>query len=82
MHKFFSWIFNLLKEKIGKTYDALVEDVTDDGTYFIARSYMDIPNEDGVIFIKNTPNNNIIIGEWTKCKITDILNYDLIGVVK
>jgi hypothetical protein len=43
---------------------------------------MDIPNEDGVIFIKNTPNNNVIIGEWTKCKIIDVSNYDLVGEIK
>jgi ribosomal protein S12 methylthiotransferase len=72
----------LLKEKIGNSYDVLVEDVTDDGAYFIARSYMDIPNEDGVIFIHNEPNNNVIIGEWYNCKIVDILDYDLIGVIK
>lgn len=43
-----------LEEKIGNTYEVLVDKVTDDKKYLIARSYMEIPDEDGVIFIKRT----------------------------
>ncbi len=71
-----------LEEKIGNIYEVLIDDITNDGKFYIGRSYMDIPNEDGVIFIKNTPNNNVIIGEWTKCKIIDVSNYDLVGEIK
>ena len=49
-----------LEEKIGNIYEAIVDGITEDGKFIIARSYMDIPNEDGVIFIKN--NNNIQVG--------------------
>ena len=38
---------------------------------------MDIPNEDGVVFVKNT--KQIPEGTWVKCEITDIKDYDLIG---
>ena len=38
---------------------------------------MDIPNEDGVIFIKN--NNNIQVGDFINCKITGVTDYDLKG---
>ena len=38
---------------------------------------MDIPDEDGVIFIKN--NGKINVGDFIECEITDVKNYDLIG---
>lgn len=66
-----------LEEKIGNIYEALIEGKTEDGEYYIGRSYMDIPDEDGVIFIKS--KENIEIGNWINCKITDVAQYDLIG---
>ena len=42
-----------LEEKIGNEYEAIVDEITENGEYIIARSYMDIPNEDGVIYIRN-----------------------------
>ena len=67
-----------LKEKIGKTYKALVDSI--EGKYIVARSYMDIPDEDGVIFIEN--NGNINEGDFIECEIIDVKNYDLIGKLK
>ena len=66
-----------LEEKIGNIYEAIVDGITEDGKFIIARSYMDIPNEDGVIFIKN--NNNIQVGDFINCKITGVTDYDLKG---
>lgn len=64
-----------LEEKIGNTYEAIVDDITEDGKVIIARSYMDIPNEDGVIFIPN--NKKTQIGDFINCKITGVTDYDL-----
>ena len=50
---------------------------TIDNEYIIARSYMDIPDEDGVIYIKN--DNKTKIGDFIKCEITDTIEYDLVG---
>ena len=69
-----------LEQKIGNTYTALVDSLSSDGKYIIARSYMDIPDEDGVIFIKN--NGKIKPGEFIKCEITGVKNYDLIGEIE
>ena len=66
-----------LEEKIGNTYNSLVEGISSDGKYYIARSYMDIPDEDGVIFIKNT--KKIKVGSFVDCKITGVREYDLIA---
>lgn len=66
-----------LKALIGKTYKVLIENITFDKKYYIGRTYMDIPEEDGVILIKNTKEN--MLGSFKKCKVTDISQYDLIG---
>ena len=44
---------DMLESKIGKEYDFLVENTTEDGEYYIGRTYMDVPSEDGVVYVKN-----------------------------
>ncbi len=66
-----------LEKTLGNEYEVLIETKTFDDKYYIGRTYMDIPNEDGVVFVKNT--KQIPEGTWTKCIITDIKDYDLIG---
>ena len=68
-----------LEEKIGNTYQVLIDGLSDDGKYYIGRSYMDIPDEDGVIFIKNTQKD--LVGKFLNCKIIGVKNYDLIGTI-
>ncbi len=68
-----------LEEKIGNIYEALVDGFSDDGKFICARSYMDIPNEDGTIFIKN--NGKVKTGDFIKCKIISVRNYDLIAEI-
>ena len=70
---------NILKKKIGKEYMALIEGISEDNKYYIARTYMDVPDMDGVIFIKN--NNNCKIGDFVNCKVINVKEYDLIGEV-
>ena len=66
-----------LEEKIGKEYEVLIENKTFDGKYYIGRTYMDIPETDGLVFIPNTKPN--LENTWAKTKIKDVKNYDLIG---
>lgn len=67
---------NLLDEKIGNAYDVIVEEKVDETTY-IGRSYMDAPEIDGVIYINS--DSILDLGEFYKVRITDSLDYDLIG---
>ena len=66
-----------LQKKLNRKYEVLIESKTFDGKYYIGRTYMDIPNEDGVVFIKNTKSN--LENTWVNVQITDIREYDLIG---
>ena len=64
--------------KIGKTYECLIENVTEDGKYYIGRSYMDVPSEDGVIYIEN--DGTLMINDFALIEIVDSTEYDLYGV--
>ncbi|MBO4816138.1 MAG: 30S ribosomal protein S12 methylthiotransferase RimO [Clostridia bacterium] len=68
-----------LEELIENEYQVLIENLTFDNNYYIGRTYMDIPEEDGVIFIKNTKEK--LIGKFVKCKVTKIKDYDLEGEI-
>ena len=48
---------NKLKSYIGNTYDVLIENITFDNKFYIGRTYMDIPETDGTVIIKNTKDN-------------------------
>lgn len=70
---------NNLKNKVGNIYECLIENITEDGEYFIGRSYMDVPSEDGVVYIKF--NNDSMINEFVNVLITSSDEYDLYGEV-
>ena len=74
---------NLLK-KVGNTYEVLIEDISFDGKYYIGRTMQDVPDIDGLVYIKNNKNNskNNIINKFVNCKIVDVSDYDLIATLK
>lgn len=65
---------------IGKEIECMIEDVTSDGEYYISRSYMDVPNEDGLVFIEKTKEYKS--GDFIKAYIVEALDYDLIAKEK
>lgn len=70
---------NNLEKKIGNTYEVLIEEVSFDKKFYIGRTYMDVIDSDGVVFIKNNTKDTSLIGKFAKCKIVDVQDYDLIG---
>ena len=74
----------ILTNKIGKNYKVLVEDMSFDGKYFIGRTMQDVPEEDGIVYIKNNKDldENTILNNFVNCKIIEVSNYDLIGEIK
>lgn len=68
-----------LKSHIGNTYEVLIESKTEDGKYYIGRTYMDIPDTDGIVFVKN--NKEINIGQFIDCKIIQTNDYDLVAEI-
>ena len=68
-----------LKEKIGNTYKVLIEGSSFDNKYYIGRTYMDVPEIDGIVYIRKT--KQILEGSLIDCKITDVNEYDLIAEI-
>ena len=67
-----------LNKYIGKQLEVLVEGKTIDGKYYVCRSYMDVPDIDGLIYLNNS--KELKIGDLVKCTIKSSINeYDLLG---
>lgn len=66
----------IMSSKIHNEYEVLIEEDAGEGT-FVGRTYMDSPEIDGVVYINTEAD--LEIGEFKKVKITEYLEYDLIG---
>ena len=70
----------VLKSKIGQKYEVLIENISFDEKYLIGRTKQDVPDIDGIIYIKNNENKNLI-NQIVNCIVTDVDDYDLIGEI-
>ena len=71
------------ENKIGKTYKVLVEDISFDGKNFVGRTMQDVPEEDGLVYIKDAQNykQEDILNHFIECRIEEVSEYDLIGKI-
>ena len=67
----------LNKQKIGKTYKAVIDEF--DGEKYIARAYFDSPEIDSGIIINS--DKELQIGEFVNIRITSFDGYDLLGEI-
>ncbi len=67
-----------LRSKIGHTYKTLIEAKSFDERYLIGRTYMDVPYEDGLVFIKKLTDEDLI-GRFVNVEIIGTREYDLVG---
>ena len=68
-----------LQNKIRTVQKVRIDGITKNQKFYVGRSYMDVPEIDGVVYIKNT--TKLELGNWINCKITDIKDYDLVGEI-
>ena len=71
-----------LEEQIGKKIQVLIENVSFDGKYLVGRTRNDVPEEDGIVYIKRTDENENLLNQFIWCKIVDVSDYDLIAEVE
>lgn len=69
-----------LKNKIGKTYEILIENISFDKQFYIGRTMQDVPEIDGLVYIKNNDDGKKL-NNFVKSKIIDVSNYDLIAEI-
>ncbi len=65
------------EHKVGAVYEVLIERYENDS--YVGRSYEMAPDIDGEIYFKS--GKTLEVGKFVKVKITESLEYDLIGVV-
>jgi len=70
-----------LQTKIGQEFEVLVEDISFDGNYLIGRTKQDVPDIDGIVYIKNN-NTEQLVDKFVNVKVIDIKDYDLIAELK
>ena len=67
-----------LQRKIGQEFEVLIENISFDEKFLIGRTKQDVPDIDGIVYIKNN-NAKSMLNKFAKAKITDVKDYDLIG---
>lgn len=70
---------NKLSKMVGKTLKVVIEGKLADEDVYVGRTYMDIPDVDGCIFINSDFNH--ISGDFVGVLVTDSSEYDLIGEI-
>lgn len=74
-----------LAEKIGQECEVLVEEISFDKKYLIGRTEKDVPDIDGIVYVKLKEESKQDGAEYKnkfiKCKIIDIKDYDLIAEI-
>lgn len=69
----------IMKNQIGKQVEILIEDESFDGKYYIGRSKNEVPDIDGVIYVKKSQDE--LLDKFVTVEIVDSRDYDLIGKI-
>ena len=68
-----------LESCVDKNFEVLIESKSFDGKWYIGRSYMDVPDIDGVIYVKASDED--LQGKFINVNVTEVRDYDLIGKI-
>ncbi len=71
--------FEKAENAVGRTVLAMIEGRLPDENAYAARTYMDTPNVDGLVFVQTS--RELMTGDFVKVKITGSYEYDLIGEI-
>lgn len=69
-----------LEKKINQECEVLIENISFDGKYYIGRTKQDVPEMDGLVYIKiEDSQEQSMIGKFKRCKVIGITNYDIMA---
>lgn len=71
--------FEKAENAVGRTVLAMIEGRLLNENAYAARTYMDAPNVDGLVFVQTS--RELMTGDFVKVKITGSYEYDLIGEI-
>ena len=69
--------FEKAQEQKGRTLLAMIEGRVEDENAYVARTYMDAPGVDGLLFINTA--KQLLTGDFVRVRVTGACDYDLIG---
>lgn len=72
--------FEKAQEAVGSTLLVMVEGRVPDEHAYVARSYRDAPNVDGLVFVQT--GRELMTGDFVRVRITGSHEYDLIGEIE
>lgn len=71
-----------LEKKLHQECEVLIEEISFDGRHYIGRTMQDVPDMDGLVYIKTGKlQNKNLIGSFARCKVTQISNYDIVAEI-
>lgn len=71
--------FEKAQDAVGRTVLAMIEGKLPDEHAYVARTYMDAPGVDGLVFVQTSAE--LMTGDFVKVRITGSYEYDLIGEI-
>ena len=69
--------FEKAQAQKGRTFLAMIEGKVEDENAYVARTYMDAPGVDGLLFINTS--KQLLTGDFVRVRVTGSYEYDLIG---
>jgi len=69
------------ESRIGKFYKVTIDSISDDGIFYLGRSYQEAPEVDPVIYVVST-DRPLEIGDVVMVKILECTPYDMTGVTE
>ena len=72
------------EKRLGERCEVLIENISFDGKYFVGRTMQDVPDIDGIVYVKNDGERKVeeVLNKFVECEITGISEYDLIAKFK
>jgi ribosomal protein S12 methylthiotransferase len=65
------------EKRVGKVYDIIISNVSDDGIFYEGRSYAEAPEIDGLVYVASS--EPLEPGDVVRVRILEAREYDLIG---
>ena len=72
--------FAAAEEMVGSVVTAVIEGKVADENAYVARTYKDAPGVDGLLFVDT--ERELMTGDFVRVRITDVYEYDLMGVLE
>ena len=75
--------YKKMQQKVGKSYETLIESMSFDNKFLIGRTINDVPEIDGLIYIPihSKKEMKMYVNTFVKCEIVEVNNYDYIGKI-